>query len=56
MDSRKIVQEQVKKVPTTGGDPILVVTKIIVTRYFREDLMAISSIKFSFMTTIEDNF
>jgi hypothetical protein len=37
--SGKIMQEQVKKVPTMGGDPISVVTQTPVTRDVREYLI-----------------
>jgi hypothetical protein len=46
------VQEEVKKVPTMGGYPILIVTQTPVTRYVREDPVAIASIGSNFMTTI----
>jgi hypothetical protein len=48
----KIVQEQVKKVPMMGGNPISVVTQTPVIRDVREDPIAIASDGSSFMSAI----
>jgi hypothetical protein len=49
--SGRIVEEQVKKVPVTGGNPILVLTQTPITGNGSEDPITIASVGSSFTTT-----
>jgi hypothetical protein len=49
--SGKIVQEQVKKVPVTGGNPISVLTQTPIIGNVSEDLVTIASTGSSFMNS-----
>jgi hypothetical protein len=49
------MQERVKKVPTTEGAPLSVVTQVPVTRDVREDPVATARAGFSFMDATVDN-
>jgi hypothetical protein len=51
----KIMQEQVKKVPTTQGMPILVLTQVPITRDVRENPIATATTGTTFMSANEDN-
>jgi hypothetical protein len=49
------MQERVKKVPTTEGAPLSVVTQVPVTGDVREDPVATTREGFSFMDATIDN-
>jgi hypothetical protein len=47
----RIVQQQVRKVPVTGGNPLAVLTETIVMEDASQDPLSIASIGTSFTTT-----
>jgi hypothetical protein len=51
----KIVQEKVRKVPTTQGIPISVLAQVPVTGYIRENPIASATAGTIFMSANEDN-
>jgi hypothetical protein len=51
----KIVQEQVKKIPTAQGMPISVLTQVPITRDVMENPIAIATVSTSFMISNEYN-
>jgi hypothetical protein len=51
----KIVQEKIKKVPTTQGMPISVLTQVPITGDVRENPIATTTTNTTFMSANEDN-
>jgi hypothetical protein len=53
--TRRIVQEHVKKVSVTGGNPISILIHTLIKKNISEDPIVIASIGTAFTREIEDN-